>query len=218
MMELRLDSPGTGPLDILCLGAHADDIEIGCGGTILELLARRPVRVRWVVFSATEARRSEAEASALRFLDGASEAEVVVQGFTDGFFPSERAGLKEAVRALAAARDPHLIFTHDEADLHQDHRTLAELTRETFRQHLVLGYEVPKYDGGLRTPNAYVAVDDEVRRRKVDLLMESFPSQREKHWFEPAVFDGLMRLRGLECVASSGYAEGFHVGKARIGL
>lgn len=216
MIGLRLPDTGGAPLEVLCLGAHADDIEIGCGGALLALFAARPVRVRWVVFSGADVRRREAEASARGFVAGAHEAEVAVHDFTDGFFPSERSGLKEAMRALAAARDPHVVFTHDEADLHQDHATLGALTREAFRNHLVLGYEVPKFDGDLRTPNLYVPLDDAVRARKVQLLLDAFPSQRDKHWFAPETFNGLMRLRGLECVSTSGYAEGFHARKATL--
>jgi LmbE family N-acetylglucosaminyl deacetylase len=216
VIGLQLPATGDAPLEVLCLGAHADDIEIGCGGALLALIAARRVNVRWVVFSGSDVRRREAEASAQGFVAGAHEAEVGAHDFTDGFFPSERAALKEAMRAVAAARDPHVVFTHDEADLHQDHATLGALTRETFRDHLVLGYEIPKFDGDLRTPNLYVPLDDAVRERKVRLLLDAFPSQRDKHWFAPETFNGLMRLRGLECVSASGYAEGFHARKARL--
>jgi LmbE family N-acetylglucosaminyl deacetylase len=223
VISLHLPDTGGSPLEALCLGAHADDLEIGCGGALLTLLAARPVRVRWIVFSGSETRRAEAAASAGRFLGEAVDAgagemdhEITVHDFRDGFFPSERGPLKDVFRDIAATGDPHVIFTHDEADLHQDHATLAALTRETFRDHLVLGYEIPKFDGDLTTPNLYVPLADEVRRRKVELLLEAFPSQRDKHWFDPETFHGLMRLRGVECAAPSGWAEGFHVRKARL--
>lgn len=216
MMPLRLPDTGSDPLRVLCLGAHADDIEIGCGGTLLTLARVRPLQVHWVVFSADGPRRNEAEAGASAILTRGQGHRVEIHDFADGFFPAQRAALKETFQALAATGDPHLIFTHHEGDLHQDHQTLGALTRETFRRHLTLGYEIPKYDGDLTTPNLYVALSDEVREAKVALLMEAFPSQRSKPWFEPATFDGLMRLRGVECAAPDGYAEGFHLRKARL--
>lgn len=199
--------------EVLCIGAHADDIEIGCGGTVLRLLREHPrTRIRWWVLVATGRRAAEARASARRFL-GRVEAVIEVDDFRDGHLPAQRAEIKQRFERLKRAVDPDLVLTHHEGDLHQDHDLVARLTRETFRDHCILGYEVPKYDGGLGSPNLFVPLDAATRRRKVRLVMAGFPSQRTKRWFTPATFDGLMRLRGVECAARSGYAEGFHGAK-----
>lgn len=216
MIGLELVGDRASPLDILCVGAHADDIEIGCGATLLTLMGARPVRVTWVVFSAAGERSREARASAAGYLDAAEAAEVILHDFEDGLFPAQRSEIKAVFRGLSQALDPDVVFSHHEADLHQDHQLLGALTRETFRHHLILEYEVPKYDGGLQTPNVFVPVDDEARGRKVELLMQTFASQHDKHWFDPDLFDGLMRLRGTECGSPSGYAEGFHCRKATL--
>lgn len=208
MIALRLPAEPE-PLRVLCVGAHADDIEIGCGGTVMQLLDRRDVRVHWVVLGATGARAREAEVSAGRFLDGAREAEVAIHGFRDGFFPVQRAEIKELFETLKGEGAPHVVFTHDEGDLHQDHAVVGALTRETFRDHFVLGYEIPKYDGGLGSPNVFVPLENEAMARKTRLLMECFPSQHIRPWFAPETFEALMRLRGVECAAESGYAEAF---------
>lgn len=218
MMGLCLPEASGEPLDLLCLGAHADDIEIGCGGTVLELLDRRPVRVRWVVFSGEGERAEEARRSAGRFLEGADEADVSVHAFDDGLFPAQRREVKAVFERFKDEGDPDLILVHDEDDRHQDHRILGALCRETFRDHLILGYEIPKYDGGLRTPNVFAPLDAPVRERKMELILDSFPSQRSKHWFDRELFDGLMRLRGVECASPTGYAEGFHCRALRLDL
>lgn len=195
---------------LLCLGAHADDIEIGCGGTIFRLVRAYPaLRVHWLVCSAAGRRAAEARASARRWL-GRTRAVVEIEAFRDGYLPAARAEVKDRFERLKRAVDPDLILTHHEGDLHQDHDLVARLTRETFRDHAILGYEVPKYDGGLGTPTVFVPLDAATRRRKVRTLMAVFPSQRTKRWFSPETFDGLMRLRGIECAAPSGYAEAFH--------
>ncbi len=217
MMDLRLPDTGPEPLRVLCIGAHPDDIEIGCGATLLGLASSRKIDTRWVVFSGSGARTDEARVGADLFLREAASKQVEVHEFPDGDFPGARTSLKAAFRELARTANPHVIFTHREDDLHQDHATLGALTREAFRNHLIFAYEVPKYDGDLATPNLYVPVDDEMRKRKVALLHEAFPSQADKHWFDSSTFDGLMRLRGLECAAPSGYAEGFYVRKACLG-
>lgn len=218
MIPLRLPDTGTEPLRVLCLGAHADDIEIGCGGTLLALQGTRALDVHWVVFSAAGSRRAEAEVGASRFLERAGRTVVAIHDFPDGDFPSGRASLKATFRELAETVNPHVVFTHRERDLHQDHATVAALTRETFRDHLVLSYEVPKYDADLATPNLYVALADDVRARKIAFLHEAFPSQATKPWFDEATFAGLMRIRGVECGSTTGYAEGFYVRKASLGL
>lgn len=217
MIGLDLARPAGEGLRVLCLGAHSDDIEIGCGGTILRLLAsRRDVEVRWVVFSASADRAGEARGSAERFLRDAAHATVEVHGFRDGYFPYQGAEIKDVFEAFKDAPAPDLIFTHRGRDRHQDHRLVSELTWNTFRDHLILEYEIPKYDGDLATPNVYVPIDEETRRAKVDHLMAAFATQRSKRWFTPETFAGLMRLRGVECASPTGYAEAFHGRKLRL--
>ena len=211
-------TPGSRPLrEILVLGAHADDIEIGCGGTILALVRAHPgIRVTWVVFAASAPRADEARASAAAFLAG-SDSTVTVHGFRDGFLPYVGGEVKDLFEALKGELDPDLVLTHTRDDLHQDHRLVCELTWNTFRDHLVLEYEIPKWDGDLGRPNAYVELPVELVERKVGLLDEHFPSQRGKRWFDAEVFRGLMRLRGMEVNAADGFAEAFVVRKLRMG-
>lgn len=208
-MELILPPPRGAALKVLCLGAHSDDIEIGCGGTILTLLDRRDdVDVDWVVFSAIAEREDEAKAGAARFLSGARSSSVTILSFRDGFFPWEGAALKEAFEDLKE-REPDLIFTHRREDRHQDHRTVSELTWNTFRRHLILEYEIPKYDGDLGQPNVFVGLTEETMRRKASFLMESFPTQHQKDWFAEETFWSLARLRGIESPDDLGLAEAF---------
>jgi len=220
MVRLPIPQPVDRPLDVLCLGAHADDIEIGCGGTILTLAASCELRVRWVVFSAAGEREAEAKRSAERFLSAAGESSVQTHAFRDGYLPTLRGPVKDEFSAIEAtyadSSGPDVIFTHDEADLHQDHALLGVLTRETFRDHLILGYEIPKKDGGLHSPNVLKPLSEAVVLEKVGLLMGGFPSQVAKPWFTPDLFLGLMRLRGMESGAESGYAEGFHARKVLL--
>jgi LmbE family N-acetylglucosaminyl deacetylase len=217
MLSLTLGLPSRGPLAVLCLGAHSDDLEIGCGGTLLTLLAeRRRVDVHWVVLSGDARRAREARRSAARLLRGAAKADVDVADFRDGFFPYQGAALKERFEQLKRRARPHLVFTHRGDDAHQDHRMVSELTWNTFRDDLILEYEIPKYDGDLGRPNVFVPLSSGVRRRKVRHLMSAFPTQRRKHWFSESTFEGLMRLRGVECAAPDGYAEAFHVRKLVI--
>ncbi len=200
--------------EILCLGAHCDDIEIGCGGTLLKLVDADPsLRVRWVVFSADSERAEEARRSAEVFLSGLSAAEVLVEEFRGRYFPFVGTEIKEYFDRLGAEVAPDLVFTHYRFDLHQDHRLLSELTYNTFRDHLVLEYEIPKYDGDVGQPNAYVHLDESHCDRKIATILESFSSQRDKHWFNEEAFRGLLRLRGIECKSPSGYAEAFHCRK-----
>ncbi len=204
---------GGRPLRILCLGAHADDIEIGCGAALLEMLKVRPLEVRWIVYSGGRTRAEEARMSAAYWLERVSEKTVALHQFRDGFFPAERAAIKAEFEMLKDSFCPDLIFTHFRNDLHQDHRIISELTWNTFRNHSILEYEVPKYDGDLGTPNFYVPVSVETARAKTDALMKYFGSQNAKHWFCEELFLGLMRIRGMECCAPSGYAEAFHARK-----
>ena len=216
MIRFRLARVEQEPLNVLCLGAHSDDIEIGCGATLLQLLAAHPgTRVYWVVFSGSEARAAETRHSASLFLQGAA-ATVETYTFRDGFFPYQGAAIKDAYESLKERVAPDLVFTHDGRDRHQDHRVVSELTWNTFRDSTILEYEIPKYDGGLATPNVFVPVDEGTRRKKIEYLMTAFATQREKQWFNDATFDGLMRLRGVESASPTGYAEGFHGHKITI--
>lgn len=203
---------------LLCLGAHSDDIEIGAGGTILTLLAANPsLEITWVVFSGSGPRAGEAQRSAEAFLAGAKSPRVVLRDYRDGFFPYQGAEIKETFEELKASPAPDLVLTHFRRDLHQDHRTLSELTRNTFRDHAILEYEIPKYDGDMGQPNVYVRLTPEVVQRKVDVLLECFATQRNKRWFTDDLFRGHMRIRGMECNSPSTYAEAFHGHKLVLG-
>jgi LmbE family N-acetylglucosaminyl deacetylase len=199
---------------VLFLGAHADDIEIGCGGTVLRLMSLYPdADFYWVVFSADGTRKKEAETSAGQFLSGAGSKTVEIRSFRDGFFPYVGADIKGYFEDLKKSVDPDIIFTHYGHDLHQDHRLLSELTWNTFRDHVILEYEIPKYDGGLGSPNLFVPLTEDERRRKIDLLLSAFPSQASKQWFSEATFDAILRLRGIESNSPSGYSEGYYCRK-----
>jgi LmbE family N-acetylglucosaminyl deacetylase len=213
MLEALLDRRG--PMRLLAVGCHADDIEIGCGGTILELAERRDdLEVTWLVLSARGARATEARASADGFLERvASPAQVFVESFRDGFFPYEGAAVKERFEQLKAEVTPDVVFTHTGSDRHQDHRLACELTWNTFRDHLILEYEIPKWDADLAPPNAYVELSASVIERKAALITEVFASQTDRHWFSRETFVGLARVRGIESRATEGYAEGFHARK-----
>jgi LmbE family N-acetylglucosaminyl deacetylase len=205
---------GRGRLDLLCLGAHSDDIEIGCGGAVLRWLAEVPeVHVTWVVLSAPGERADEARRSAQALLKGAASVEVVIGDFTDAHFPSETARLKAFLSDIARRAPADVVLTHRLEDRHQDHRTVGELTWQTWRDHLVLEYEIPKYEGDLGQPNVYVPLPADIAQRKVQHLMAHFGTQRSKGWFAEATFQGLMALRGIECRAPSGQAEALHARK-----
>lgn len=202
---------------ILCLGAHCDDIEIGCGGTLLELKKRfRRLRFVWVVFSGPESRAAETRTAASMLLAGSAEYSVEVHGFRASYFPSCAAEIKDAFEALKARVAPELIFTHYLHDRHQDHRVIAELAWNTFRDHAILEYEIAKFEGDLGQPNVYVPLGSDIIDRKVRVLLESFPSQRSRTWFDAELFRGHMRLRGVECNSRSRYAEAFHARKVTL--
>jgi LmbE family N-acetylglucosaminyl deacetylase len=203
---------------VLCLGAHADDIEIGCGGTILGLLEGQPhLAVTWVVFSAEGPRAEEARQSAERFLSATSRQQVMIKNFRDGFFPYTGGQIKETFEELKSTISPDLVFTHYRHDLHQDHRLIADLTWNTFRDHLVLEYEIPKYDGDLGSPNFFVPLDVSLCHRKLEMVLTTFKSQQGKGWFSEDLFRSLLRLRGMECHAPSNYAEAFYARKLVAG-
>ena len=213
MLGLQL-GPSRGKIrEVLCLGAHSDDIEIGCGGAILELASAHPgLRIVWVVFSGDARREAEARLSAKRFLRGAGSSQVVARKQRDGFFPAQLTEIKEFFEELKRISSPDLIFTHYRHDRHQDHRTISDLTWNTFRDHLVLEYEIPKYDGDLGTPNVFIPISRKAARQKVKDVCGIFKSQIGQHWFTPDLFFGLMRMRGIECCAE--FAEGFYSRKA----
>ncbi|MCC7046847.1 MAG: PIG-L family deacetylase [Alphaproteobacteria bacterium] len=214
LLRLVLPTDDARPLKLLCLGAHADDIEIGCGGTVLRLVAERPdVVVRWVVFSGDGRRDAEARASAADFLAGSAAHAVEVMKFRDGYFPSQHAEIKDCFEALKRDFDPSLVLTHWNGDAHQDHRIVSELTGNTFRNHLVLQYEIPKYDGDTGSPNFFVPLSRAQAARKVALLARHFPSQHGRGWFTDETFLGLARLRGIGCNAPEGLAEAFFASK-----
>ncbi len=212
MLELSLHRNGA-PLHVLCLGAHSDDIEIGCAGFLFELLQRGPITLTWAVLSAPGERAIEASRSARVFLRAAAAGDVVLQKFMDGFFPAQFQDIKACFEDLRRKVSPDLILTHRLEDRHQDHRIVGELTWNTWRDHLILEYEVPKYEGDLGQPNAFVPLSLRTRQRKLTHLMRHFASQRSKSWFRPEVFDAVMSLRGVECRAPSGFAEAFHARK-----
>lgn len=214
MIRLNLNGKGDGTLSILCLGCHSDDIEIGCGGTMLRLTEQYPgASIRWVVFSAIGEREAEARRGAELFVGSQRIGEPLLKFFPDGFMPFVGAEIKQVFEELKQNFSPDLIFTHNRKDAHQDHRMISELTWNTFRDHLILEYEIPKYDGDLGQPSIFVPLRKEICEKKVHYLLETFQTQRCKRWFERETFLSLMRLRGMECNAPSGYAEAFYCRK-----
>jgi LmbE family N-acetylglucosaminyl deacetylase len=202
--------------NLLCLGAHSDDIEIGCGGTVLKLCREHPdLNVWWIVFSGSAKRSKEARASANAFLSGVRRPRVILKTFRDGFFPSQMPQIKLFFEKLKHQVRPDLVFTHFREDRHQDHRVLSDLSWNTFRNHLILEYEIPKYDGDLQQPNLFVRLDDKTARLKAASICRFFQTQGNKHWFSQDLFLGLMRLRGIEC--ASPFAEAFYGRKTVIG-
>jgi LmbE family N-acetylglucosaminyl deacetylase len=217
MLKLHLPRKETDPFVILCLGAHSDDIEIGCGGILLQYKKILPrLRFHWVVFSASGARGEEAAKAAELFTSGC-EKEIALKAFRDGFLPYSGGEVKDFFEEMKSQVSPDLILTHWQGDAHQDHRLISELTWNTFRDHLILEYEIPKYDGDMGRPNLFVPLETPLHERKVDYLLEAFASQRDKQWFDRETFLGLMRVRGMECNSPSGYAEAFHARKIVVG-
>ncbi|PSJ58552.1 PIG-L deacetylase family protein [Pseudaminobacter soli (ex Li et al. 2025)] len=204
-------------LSVLCLGAHSDDIEIGAGGTIINLIANGVrLDVHWCVLSAAGQRATEAQASAEAFLRGAEYYQIDLGDFEDSYFPDQSRAIKKWLIEIRSRVRPDLVLTHARNDAHQDHREINQLTWNLFRDHLVLEYEIPKWDGDLGRPNVYVPLTAKVMDRKISLLHEHFGTQRSKDWFDRATFEGLARLRGMECRAPEFYAEAFFMRKARL--
>jgi len=216
MMRLQLGAPRD-RLSILCLGAHADDIEIGAGATLLSMIDRGiHLQVHWCVLSGAGDREKEARASAADFLSQAASTQVEVMPFRDGFFPEQGDAIKSWFEELKRRTNPDLILTHRRNDAHQDHRQVCRLTWNTFRDHCILEYEIPKWDGDIGRPNLYMPVSAGSLQRKIDLLISHFGSQRSKQWFDAETFLGLARLRGMECCASERYAEAFFAHKLTL--
>jgi|SRR5579859_437910 len=217
MIYLNLSAQTNNKLEILCLGSHSDDIEIGCGGTILRLGLQYPgCVIHWVVFSAVGAREQEARLAATLFAGNATLNGPLLKTFPDGFMPFVGAELKVVFEELKKTVNPDLIFTHYGKDAHQDHRQVSELTWNTFRDHLILEYEIPKYDGDMGQPNLFVPLTQAIYQKKIRIIMDVFQSQHRKQWFDQSTFLSLMRIRGVECNAPSGYAEAFYCRKMTL--
>ena len=209
MNKINLFSDNQKP-KILCLGAHADDIEIGCGGTILKIIEQYPkAQFYWVVFSAEGQRANEAKTSAETFLSNITSRIINVQAFQDSYFPFIGATIKDHFTILKNKFDPDIIFTHLTKDAHQDHRLIGELTWNAFRNHMILEYEIAKYDADLGRPNLYVHLSENLVQKKISNICEVFKSQFDKEWFGEESFRSLMRIRGLESNSSSKYSEAF---------
>jgi LmbE family N-acetylglucosaminyl deacetylase len=214
MVSLLARRAGDGPLRLLAIGAHSDDIEIGCGGTILKLIGEGSLsEVCWVVLTGERKRATEAGNSAEALLAEVTAKHVILKDFRDGYFPYDGAEIKQFFEELKEEFSPDVILTHQRNDLHQDHRVTCELTWNTFRDHLILEYEIPKYDGDLGVPNLFVPLDEGLCRKKIDHLMKHFASQSSKRWFKEDLFSGLLRLRGMECNSPTAYAEAFYCRK-----
>lgn len=208
MLGVRFRKEANSGLNLLFLGAHCDDVEIGCGGTILKLIQQYQAHVKWVVFSSNPQRAVEAEGCANAFLEGAASREVRIMDFKDGFLSQRYSDVKNYFEQIKTEFAPDVVFTHYRNDLHQDHRLLSELAWNTFRNHVVLEYEIPKYDGDLGNPNFFVELEEELVERKIKNLLDYYVTQRGKHWFDRETFISIMRLRGIQ--SASRYAEGFY--------
>src|SRR5262245_54782701 len=218
MLSVRFEHLAPRIRNVLCLGAHCDDLEIGCGGTVLKLAERPdPPTFTWVVFSSDPIREAEALHGAQMLLPPSSWSRIIIKKFRDGFLPYEGHAVKEAMEELKGVVSPDLVLTHYRGDLHQDHRLISELTWNTFRDQLILEYEIPKWDGDLGVPNTFVPLDESVCQRKIEAIVTSFRSQATKRWFSEELFRSLLRLRGMECNAASTYAEAFYCRKMLLG-
>jgi LmbE family N-acetylglucosaminyl deacetylase len=214
MLGLTLAPEAVGARRVLAIGCHPDDIEIGCGGTLLALTRAQPeLEVTWVVLSAHGARADEARSSASAFLAAAGVGDVRLFEHPDAFMPHVAAAVKETFESLKEL-EPDLVLTHAGSDLHQDHRLASQLTWQTFRDHLILEFEIPKYDGDRGSPNVFVPLSDEIVEEKLSLMSEHHASQTTKHWFDEELFRGLLRFRGME--SATRYAESFFARKLTL--
>ncbi len=217
MINTTFSIPRKEGLNILLLGAHCDDIEIGCGGTVLKLIEDYEIdHLKWVVFTSTEIRKKEALASAKQFLGTVQNAEITILDYKDGFLPSVWSDVKESFEQIKNGFNPDIIFTHYRNDLHQDHRTLNELTWNTFRNHLIFEYEIPKYDGDIGNPNLFVPLDEDQIMQKNEIIQDCFKSQLDKQWFDDSLLNSMPRIRGVECASKNKYAEAFYTRKMII--
>lgn len=217
MIKTLFDVQSDRELSVLCLGAHCDDIEIGCGGTLVELARlQKHVSIKWVVFASTSQRRDESIAAAAALLNRSID--TTFHNFTDGYFPAEYRAIKQQFEGLKRSCNPDIVFTHCSDDQHQDHRTVAEITKSTFRDHAILEYEIPKYDGDLGNPALFVPMTAETASTKARAIVDSHVSQGDKHWFTAETFLSIMRLRGIQCRAPAGYAEAFRSNKLMLSL
>jgi LmbE family N-acetylglucosaminyl deacetylase len=217
MFELQFFSQNKEP-KILCLGSHADDIEIGCGGTILKFVEQVPqAQFLWVTFSGTEERFKELSQSAKCFLKNSNSSSVVTYKFRESFFPFVGAEIKECFEKIRKDFSPDIVFTHCKGDAHQDHRLISDLTWNTFRNNFILEYEIPKYDGDLGQPNLFVHLDASSVNRKIKFILDSYSTQKEKQWFSEETFRSILRLRGIESNSESKYAEAFQCRKIVVG-
>lgn len=213
-MKLVFASERNSVVKVLCLGAHSDDIEIGCGGTLIRLIDEyKNIEVNWIVFGSSGLRSKEALDSATALLDAVKDKKIVIKGFRDGFFPFAGTEIKEYFEQLKSEVDPDIIFTHYRQDLHQDHHLLSDLTWNTFRSHFILEYEIPKYDGDIGSPNFFVQLDETICKKKINHILANFKTQAERYWFTEETFMGLLRLRGVESKSSEKYAEAFYCRK-----
>jgi LmbE family N-acetylglucosaminyl deacetylase len=213
MMKLSFDQTDKSEYKILCLGAHCDDIEIGCGGALLKLIESKNVILYWVVFTSNEERVQEATASANLFLKEVETKKIIIKNFRDGFLPFHGVEVKECFEQLKQEFSPDIVFTHYRDDRHQDHRLISDLTWNTFRNHLILEYEIPKYDGDMGIPNFFVHLDEAFCRRKIQYILDAFQTQNNKQWFTEETFRSILRIRGIESNAPSKYAEAFYCRK-----
>jgi LmbE family N-acetylglucosaminyl deacetylase len=214
MLNLSFSNRPNSTSKVLCLGAHADDIEIGCGGSVLRWLQEHAgLEFYWVVLSSNQERKKEASKSADLFLKGARKKTIFVKGFRDGFFPYQGAEIKEYFEALKQRVSPDIVLTHYRDDRHQDHRLVSDLTWNTFRSQLILEYEIAKYDGDLGQPNFFVRLNEPVCRRKIQYILDTFQTQTGKHWLTEDTLQAMLRLRGVESAAPGRYAEAFYCRK-----
>jgi len=214
MLKPKIFTNTNEALDVLCIGAHCDDIEIGCGGSILSMLNQNPnINLHWHIFTSSPDRKQEALAGARLFGAKAKSLSVNILDFPDGYLPYEGREVKQAMEAIKQSCSPDLIFTHYRHDLHQDHRKIAELTWNTFRNHLIMEYEIPKWDGDMGQPNTFIEIDKIIAEEKIRFLQEAYNSQQKKRWFTDDLFYSMMRIRGMECNSGSQLAEAFYMNK-----
>lgn len=214
MKNLQLDLCSSSTPTVLCLGAHCDDIEIGCAATVQQIARSvADVRIDWVIFSSTKERRIETEKAAERIAGPTSNLKLHFFDFRDGFLPYAGSAPKEQLRDLSIEWSPDVVFTHYSDDAHQDHRLVSEITYNVFRNHLILEYEIPKYDGDIGRPNVFIPLTKDDADEKIEILLDSFPSQANKHWFTDETFRSMLRLRGIESGRENIYAEAFYCRK-----